>query len=101
MDDELFQELVQSVREVKAILRGKKEPARKFTFEVPNVRQVREDFGLTQENFAALIGVSVRTLQNWEQGRRRPEGPARALLIVAEKFPEAVFIALQAKRESA
>jgi putative transcriptional regulator len=55
---------------------------------------VREKLGLTQSQFAGLIGISIRTLQNWEQGHRRPEGTARALLRVAEQHPQAVLEAL-------
>ena len=54
------------------------------------------DLHKTQSEFALLIGVSVSTLQNWEQGRRKPEGPARALLKVASKNPDAVCKALEA-----
>lgn len=94
MKDEMFAELVESVREARAIIKGEKEPARRVVYEAPDPRQVRADLGLTQEAFATLIGVSVRTLQNWEQGRRSPEGPARALLIVAAKRPDVVLEAL-------
>ena len=55
---------------------------------------IREGFNLTQRQFAAMLGISVRTLQNWEQGRRVPEGPARVLLQVAAKHPEAVLDAV-------
>jgi putative transcriptional regulator len=56
-----------------------------------DIKRLRDDFGLTQAQFAALLGISVRTLRNWEQGRRLPEGPARVLLQVAEKHPEALL----------
>lgn len=95
MNDEMFAELVESVREARAIMKGESEPARRFVYETPDPRQIRGDLGLTQEEFATLIGVSVRTLQNWEQGRRTPEGPARALLIVAAKRPDVVLEALR------
>lgn len=93
MKDELFNELMESVRQGGAILHGEKEPSRSFDFsdEVPDVAAVREALGLNQPKMAALMGISVGTLRNWEQGRRRPEGPARTLLRVAAKHPEAVL----------
>jgi len=91
MKDELFKELVASVREGGAILRGKAEASREFVVEEPDVAAIREDYGLSQAKFAALLGISVRTLQNWEQGRRQPQGPAKVLLRVASKHPEAVL----------
>ena len=96
MKDELFQQLVASLKEGGAILRREKKPARRTTLRWPNARVVREKLGLTQSQFASLIGISPRTLQNWEQGHRRPEGTARALLRVAERHPEAVLDALHA-----
>lgn len=81
MKKELF-ELLGSVREGGAILRGELEPARTFRLDDPDVRSVREKYGLSQPRFAALMGISVGTLRNWEQGRRKPEGSARVLLRV-------------------
>jgi putative transcriptional regulator len=63
-------------------------------FEPEDVRRIREKLQKAQSEFARMIGVSVSTLQNWEQGRRQPEGPARALLVVASKAPEVVAKAL-------
>ena len=91
MKDELFQELVASVREGGAILRGENEAAAETRFEDPDVAAIREEYGLSQAKFAALLGISVRTLQNWEQGRRHPQGPARVLLRVAARHPRAVL----------
>jgi putative transcriptional regulator len=91
MRDELFSELVESVREGGAILKGKAAPSRAFKVEVPEVREIREAYDLSQAEFAALLGISVDTLQNWEQGRRAPAGPARILLQVVAKHPEAVW----------
>ncbi len=96
MKDEMFQQLVASLKEGGAILHGKKTAPRKTTLHWPDARTVREKLGLSQAQFAALIGISSRTLQNWEQGHRRPEGTARALLRVAERHPEAVLEALHA-----
>lgn len=94
MKDELFQQLAASLKEGGAILRGKQNAARSTTLNWPDAKAVREKLGLSQNQFAALIGISPRTLQNWEQGHRRPEGTARALLRVAESHPEAVLDAL-------
>ena len=91
MRDELFRELEASVREGGAILRGEKAPSRKFVIESPDVKGLRALFQLTQVDFAAILGISVKTLRNWEQGRRKPDGPARVLLQVAAKHPEAVW----------
>lgn len=98
MKDELFDELVQSIREGGAILRGDTEPSRAFVVETPDVKAIRARFNLTQHEFAALLGISVKTLQNWEQGRRTPHGPARVLLQVAEKHPKAVWDVVFPKR---
>lgn len=91
MRAELFEELLESVREGGAILREEKAAAREARFEAPDVAAIREEYGLSQAKFAALLGISVRTLQNWEQGRRQPHGPARVLLRVAAKHPRAVL----------
>jgi putative transcriptional regulator len=91
MKEELFAELLESVREGGAILRGEKEASRKFVFQSPDVKQIREGYKLSQSEFAALLGVSIKTLQNWEQGRRHPHGAARVLLHVAARHPQAVW----------
>lgn len=89
MKDELFQELLESVKQGAAIKKGAIQPSRMFEFPETEVRLLREQFGLSQEKFAYLVGISVGTLRNWEQGRRRPEGPARVLLKIASLHPEA------------
>lgn len=91
-----FQELIASVREAGKIKRGEVAPSRNFQFVPEDVRKIRTDLGLSRSEFALLIGVSVATLQNWEQGRRQPEGPARALLKVAATHPDALKDALDA-----
>jgi putative transcriptional regulator len=91
MKDELFSELVESVREGGSILKGEAPPSRAFEVQVPEVRKIRETYDLSQAEFAALLGISVDTVQNWEQGRRTPAGPARVLLQVVAKHPEAVW----------
>lgn len=100
MRDEMFEELLESVRQGGAILRGEMEAARTTRFDDEDVKQLRERMRLSQPRFAALLGISVGTLRNWEQGRRRPEGPARALLRVAAVHPDAVLDALSRRRDS-
>ena len=94
MNDELFAELMESVREGGAILRVNSS-SRKFVIEAPDVKQIREGYDLSQREFAALLGISIKTLQNWEQGRRTPHGAARILLQVAAKHPNAVWDVVQ------
>ena len=89
-----FDELVKSVREAGKIKRGQQRPSRMFAFKPADIRAIRANLGLSQSEFALLIGVSTATLRNWEQGRRQPEGPARALLRIAAKNPAAVLEAL-------
>jgi len=91
MKDELFDELVRSVREGGAILREEAAPSRAWVVEDPDVAKIRAQYGLSQAKFAALLGISVRTLQNWEQGRRHPQGPAKVLLQVASEHPNALL----------
>ncbi len=91
MKDELFSDLVKSVREGGAILRGERRPSRVFSVDGPNIKRIRSSYKLSQGQFAALLGISTGTLRNWEQGRRSPEGAARVLLLVAAKHPQAVW----------
>jgi len=96
MKDTLFNELAASVREGGAMLRGEAEPSRTFVVDGPNIKRLRATYQLSQATFAALFGISVATLRNWERGRRTPEGPARILLQVAAKHPQAVWNVVQA-----
>ena len=91
MKKKLFDELLESVKQGGAIMKGSMKPSRIFEFPESEVRKVREKYGLSQDKFASLMGISVATLRNWEQGRRKPEGPARVLLMVAAKHPEALL----------
>jgi putative transcriptional regulator len=88
MKREMFEELLGSVREAGAILRGEKTPSRRISIGSSGVRAIRERTSLSQSEFAHLIGVSVKTLQNWEQDRRRPAGPAVALLRIIAHDPQ-------------
>ncbi|HEV2949174.1 MAG TPA: NadS family protein [Gemmataceae bacterium] len=89
-----FDNLVTSIRQAGRIRRGEIKPGRVTQFAPPDIRAIRRRLGQSQTEFARMIGVSVATLQNWEQGRRQPEGPARALLKVAAVNPQAVAAAL-------
>lgn len=94
MDKALFNELLQSVQEMDEVVRGKRQPARRTEYPEPEVKAIREKTGLSQTRFALLLGVSKRTLENWEQGRRHPTGPARALLKLLDKDPQQTLRAL-------
>jgi|ERR1051326_1174730 putative transcriptional regulator len=89
-----FDELIESVREAGKILRGEAKPSRQFTVTPEDVRAIRAKLRKSQDEFAMMLGVSVATLRNWEQGRRQPHGPARALLKIAAENPKAVEKAL-------
>jgi putative transcriptional regulator len=78
-------------REILSGLRELKRGEHGRIINVPAVANVREKTGLSQAQFAALLGVSVRTLQDWEQGRRAPSGAARTLLLVADRNPRALL----------
>ena len=77
-------EILEGIRELKRGDSGR-------VVHYPPVAEARESVGLSQSEFARLLGVSVRTLQEWEQGRRVPSGPARTLLAIAHKNPEALL----------
>ena len=95
MDKQLFEELLASVKEGDAIRKGKAKPSRRFEVEsVLDVKAARQKTGLSQADFARVIQVSKGTLLNWEQGRRSPTGPARALLKAVANDPVHVIGAL-------
>lgn len=94
MDKELFAELVESVTQMDEIARGERQPSREFHVDAVKVREIRRATGLSQADFARKIDVAVGTLRNWEQGRRDPEGPARALLRAIHNDPVNVLAAL-------
>jgi putative transcriptional regulator len=90
MASEDFEALLESVREGGAILRGEIQPTGRFVVDAPNVSRIRQEFGLSRTKFAQVMGVSARTVEGWEQGRRQPIGAARMFLLVAAKHPEIV-----------
>jgi len=99
MKKDPFDDLMASVSEAGAILRGEREPARITKYDdagneiqaTPNPRVIRDKLKLSRSQFAIVIGVSERTVEGWEQGRRKPSGPALALLRVAARHPESVL----------
>ena len=101
MKDEAFQELMTSVRQAGRIRRGTLKSVRAAVFKPQDVKAVRASLVASQSEFALMIGVSVATLQNWEQGRRTPDGPALALLRVAARNPKAVAEALHGRKRGA
>lgn len=94
------QEIIRGLEEIMAWKRGELK-LKIHTIEMPkavDVPTIRKELGLSQPEFAGLMGVSLGTLRNWEQERREPQGPARALLLVASKQPAAVRAAFNAAK---
>jgi putative transcriptional regulator len=96
MKENDFNNLVKSIKQAGQIKKGQLNPSRRFEFRPLDIKEIRNKVNKSQSEFALMIGVSVSTLRNWEQGRRKPEGPARALLKVASKSPDTVSKALEA-----
>jgi putative transcriptional regulator len=91
MNDTQFEELLASVKDMGKHMRGEKVAGAVVReFPEPDVKAIRERTGMSQTRFAILIGVKPKTLQNWEQHRVRPAGPARALLKIVEANPQAL-----------
>ena len=85
-------DLIVAMREVLDHVKGKITlESREVEVSHPEVREIRQQYALTQEDFARLFGISIRTLQKWEQGSRHPQGPAKILLGVIAKNPQAVW----------
>ena len=81
---DIGEEILEGIRNIKSANTGR-------ISQFPPIAKIREKVGLSQSEFAKLLGVSVRTLQEWEQGRRAPSGPARTLLAIANKNPRALL----------
>jgi putative transcriptional regulator len=88
MNNNDFNDLVDSIKQAGKIKTGSMKPERVFHFNPIDIKKIREELHKSQTEFAYMIGISVGTLRNWEQGRRYPEGPARALLQIAVSNPE-------------
>lgn len=97
MDKQHFDQLVKGVRDMKRQMVGKTVHGARITqMEEADVRAIREAARISQSQFAELIGVNLRTLQNWEQRRTKPTGPARALLKIVASNPKSAIEALHA-----
>lgn len=94
MNEKKFEELFNSVKEAGEIHRGENGTSRNKEFAPIDIKTIREQTGLSQSKFALTIGVNLRTLQNWEQGRRQPHGPALTLLTIFKNDPERAIRAL-------
>ncbi|EBO9820228.1 DNA-binding transcriptional regulator [Salmonella enterica] len=95
MDKVLFERLTQSMSQMNEIIEGTREPSRTFYIDAMKIKEIRQASGLSQSKFAELISVNVDTLRNWEQGRRSPTGPAKALLRAIANDPRNVIQALR------
>jgi putative transcriptional regulator len=84
-------EILEGIREIKAFKEGKVKLTTRKLSEPSSPKEIRARLNLSQAAFAGLMGVSVRTVQDWEQGRREPSGPAKSLLRIAEQHPD-VFL---------
>jgi putative transcriptional regulator len=85
---DIGQEILDGIREIKSHKAGKKKLKTHILSEPSPPQVIREKLNISQSAFASLMGVSKRTIQDWEQGRRKPQGPAKSLLRVAERHPE-------------
>jgi putative transcriptional regulator len=94
MDNILFDRLVESMTQMNEIIDGERVPSREFVVDALHVKEIRKKTGLTQTKFCHLIDVNLGTLRNWEQGRREPTGPAKALLRAISRDPRHVLAAL-------
>lgn len=94
MDNKLFEKLYESMTQMNEIIDGERTPSREFLVDAVHVKEIRKKTGLTQEKFCRLIDVNLGTLRNWEQGRREPTGPAKALLRALSNDPAHVLAAL-------
>jgi putative transcriptional regulator len=95
MKKKQFEDLKAAVRDMVAIIRKEKTPAEAGAKVTPVPAGIRAELEMTQQEFATLIGVSVRTVQDWEVGRRQPDGAAKSLLRVAAYRPDIVLEALR------
>ena len=85
---EIGTEILEGIQEIKAYKAGQLELRTRELTEPSIPREIRKRLGLSQAAFAGLMGVSLRTVQEWEQGKRKPSGPAKSLLRIAEQHPE-------------
>jgi putative transcriptional regulator len=93
-DRNIGQEILEGIEEIKRFKKGEIKLNTRTLNEPSPAKAIREKLKLSQSAFAGLMGVSPRTIQDWEQGRRKPQGPAKSLLRVAEQHPE-IFIEIR------
>ena len=91
MEEKMFEELKESIRQAGAILRKEMKPAKITYYPDLDVKGIRRKLELSQSQFSTLLGISVGTLRGWEQGRRKPHGPSQVLLKIVEEHPEVVL----------
>lgn len=96
MEEKLFNDLIESVKQMNEIRAGKRKPARVTRIQKNDVTNLRQKLKMTQSQFAMAFGISVATLRNWEQGHRNPTGAAVTLIKVAQRHPKAILEALHA-----
>lgn len=96
MKDEMFNELIESMQQAIAIRRGEREPASVTSYPVPDVKAIRANAGLKQDEFARAVGVSPSLVQSWEQNKRIPNGASLKMLRVIEKHPDMLQLFMQA-----
>jgi len=94
MEDKLFTRLVESLQQMNEIEDGERSASREFIVDALKVKEIRNQTGLSQSKFSKLIDVKLATLRNWEQSRREPTGPAKALLKAISNDPKHVLMAL-------
>lgn len=90
MDNNLFNDLISSIQEAGAIKRKEVKATHITELKLPDIKEVPEKTGLSQNEFAARLHISPRTLQNWEQGRRYPTGPAATLIRILDTHPSLI-----------
>lgn len=96
MKDEMFDELIESMKQAVAISRGEMEPARVTSYSIPDVKAIRANAGMKQDEFAQAVGVSPSLVQSWEQHKRIPNGSNLKMLRVIEKHPDVLQMLVQA-----
>ena len=97
MKTALFNDLLLSIEQAREIADGARKPSRYFKVTPIDIQKIRKSLKFSQSQFASVIGISVATLRNWEQGRTAPEGPARVLIKAISNNPKAVIKAINAQ----
>ena len=101
MEKKLLGRLIESMQQMNEIINDERAPSREFNIDTAQIKAIRKSTGLSQSQFCDLIDVQVATLRNWEQGRREPTGPAKALLRVIKSNPQYVLRTLSKHAKAA